>query len=78
MTTHIGVSPLTGRIFQGRVNKEGNAFVGEKKDVTGDVLRCVIEKAEFHGGEFEIEGGGRKWTVTVTEQWSVTEGVKND
>lgn len=67
MTTHIGVSPLTGRVFQGRINAKGNAFVGEKKDVTSDVLRCVIEKAQFHGGSFDIEGGDRKWHVTVKE-----------
>lgn len=63
----IAASPLTGRIHAGRVNRQGTAFVGEKKDVTSDVLRAVVEKAEYHGGPFEIEGGGRKWTVTVTE-----------
>lgn len=67
MADHIATSPLTGRIHAGRVNKAGNAFVGEKRDVTSDVLRAVIEKADFHGGKFDIEGGGRKWLVTVTE-----------
>lgn len=61
----IGVSPLTGRIYMGRLNKARNAFVGEKQDVTSDVLQAVIEKALFHGGSFDIEGGGKKWTVTV-------------
>jgi len=65
MTTRIACSPLTGRILQGRVNKAGYAFIGEKRDVTSDVLRAVIEKADFHGGTFEIEGGDKKWTVTV-------------
>jgi hypothetical protein len=68
MTSRIACSPLTGRIHAGRVNKQGTAFVGEKRDVTSDVLRSVIEKAEFHGGSFEIEGGGQKWTVTVTKE----------
>lgn len=68
MMTRIACSPLTGRIFQGRVNKERNAFVGEKKDVTSDVFSALIEKAEFHGGAFVIEGGGRKWDVTIKEQ----------
>jgi len=67
MTTHIATSPLTGRIHQGRVSKDGRSFVGEKKDVTSQVLGAVIEKAEFHGGSFEIEGAGQKWTVTVTK-----------
>lgn len=68
MTTRIAVSPLIGRIHQGRVNKAGTAFVGEKRDVTSDVLGAVIEKAEFHGGTFDIEGGGQKWVVTVTKE----------
>lgn len=67
MSTEIHVSPLTGQIFQGRVNKTQNAFVGNKKDVTSDVLRAVIEKADFHGGTFEIAGGELKWSVTVTK-----------
>ena len=65
MTARIACSPLTGRIHRGRVNAAGTAFVGTKEDVTSDVLRAVIEKAEFHGGTFEIEGGDKKWTVTV-------------
>ena len=70
MSTHIATSPLTGRIHQGRVNAAGTAFTGTKKDVTSDVLRAVIEKAEFHGGTFDIEGGGAKWIVTVTRAQS--------
>jgi hypothetical protein len=68
MSQRIACSPLTGRIHMGRVTKDGTAFTGEKKDVTSDVLRAVIEKADFHGGSFEIEGGGKKWTVTVTKE----------
>lgn len=61
----IATSPLTGRIFSGRVNKKGTAFTGEKKDVTSEVLKAILDKAEYHGGEFEIEGAGQKWTVAV-------------
>lgn len=68
MIAKIACSPLTGRISQGRINKARNAFIGEKKDVTSDVLESVIEKARFHGGTFDVEGGGRKWIFTVVEQ----------
>lgn len=70
----IGVSPLTGRIFSGRVNKAGDAFVGEKQDVTSDVMRAIIEKADYHGGTFEIEGGDEKWTVTVVKERAAQTG----
>ena len=65
MANRIACSPLTGRIHTGRVDKTGSHFVGQKQDVTSDVLRCVIEKAEFHGGTFEIKAGDKSWTVTV-------------
>jgi hypothetical protein len=67
MSNRIACSPLTGRIHMGRVSKDGTHFVGEKKDVTSDVLCSVIEKADFHGGTFDIEGAGKKWLVTVKE-----------
>lgn len=67
MTQRITCSPLTGRIHMGRVSKDGTHFVGEKKDVTSDVLGALVEKASFHGGSFDIEGGGKKWVVSVKE-----------
>lgn len=61
----IACSPLTGRIFSGRINKAGTAFLDGKVDVTSDVLKAVVDKADYHGGTFEVEGGGKKWTVRV-------------
>ena len=68
MSTRIATSPLTGRIYQGRTNKAGTEFVGAKRDVTSDVLCALTEKARLHGGLFEVEGGGEKWTVTVRKE----------
>jgi hypothetical protein len=66
----IAVSPLSGRIYQGRVNLSGEYFVGKKEDVTSDVLKAVIEKAQFHGGTFEIANRdfSEVWDVTVTKR----------
>ena len=62
----LAVSPLTGAIYSGRVNPKTDMWIGEKKDVTSDFLRCVIKKAEFHGGSFEIRGSsGTLHVVTV-------------
>ena len=66
--SYLAVSPLTGTIFLGRLNAKRNAFVGEKRDMTSDFLRCVIEKAEFHGGSFEINcSDGGSFVVAVTK-----------
>lgn len=68
MTKRLACSPLTGTIFLGTVNKDGNAFIGTAADVTSDFLRAVIEKAEYHGGQFDIQAGNEKWIVTVTKE----------
>lgn len=77
MSERIAVSPLTGRIHQGRVNKAGTAFVGEKKDITSDVLRAIVEKSEFHGGAFEIEAGDSLWVVTVAKATASQKGAQH-
>ena len=43
-----------------------------KTDVTSDVLKAVIDKAEYHGGSFDIEGGDEKWIVTVTKAAAIS------
>ena len=68
MTKRLACGPLTGTIFLGTVNKSGTAFIGAKADVTSDFLRAVIEKAEYHGGQFDIQTGNEKWVVTVTKE----------
>jgi hypothetical protein len=65
MANRIACSPLTGRIHMGRVDKTGSHFVGQKQDVTSDVLRCFVEKAAFHGGTFEIKAGEKTWTAKI-------------
>ena len=70
MTKRLACSPLTGTIFLGTVNRDGNAFIGAKIDVTSDFLRTVIEKADYHGGQFDIQTGNEKWVVTVTKELS--------
>ena len=65
----IAVSPLTGAVYSGRVNPKTDTWIGKKTDVTSDFLRCVIEKAAFHGGEFEIRGSsGTLHIVTVRKE----------
>lgn len=69
MSSRIACSPLSGHIHLGRVNKDGTAFTGDKRDVTSDVLGAVIDKAKFHGGSFDVQdGNGNRWVVTVAKQ----------
>ncbi len=66
-TRRIATAALTGRIYRGRVAADRQNFIGEKEDVTSDVLKAVIDKATYHGGEFTVEGDGKKWQVIVKE-----------
>ena len=36
--------------------------------MTNDFLRTLIEKADYHGGQFDIQAGNEKWIVTVTKE----------
>lgn len=77
MTQHIACSPLTGHIFMGRINAKQGSFVGEKRDVTSEVLGALIEKAEFHGGSFDIQRqDGKRWIVSVQLEGSATESAE--
>ena len=72
-TQRLACAPLSGRILLGHTNKAGTAFTGEKRDVTSDFMRTLIEKAEYHGGNFEIEGSnGHKWQVVVVKSYTPT------
>lgn len=60
------MTALNGRIMAGHPNAQGNYITeGSHQDVTSDFMKCLIEKSEFHKGEFDIVGGDEKWSVTV-------------
>lgn len=63
---HISCSPLTNRIFCGRVNKAGNAYLDGKVDVTGQVCGAVAEHV-FNNGEPVVVtyNGTPAWEITV-------------
>ncbi len=62
------VTALTGRVMAGNPDKTGrNLTEGSRQDVTSDFMKALIDKAEYHGGTFEIVGADRKWDVVVTE-----------
>lgn len=65
----LAVTALAGRVIAGIESAKGNAITeGSRQDVTSDFMKAVIDKAEFHGGTFVIEGAGKKWNVTVMEE----------
>lgn len=68
MTTRIACAGISGRIIQGRVNKAGDSFVGQTKDVTSDVLKAMIDKLQHHGGSFDVTSDGEVVaTITLAE-----------
>lgn len=62
------VTALAGRVVAGHQNSKGTDITdGSRQDVTSDFMRAVIDKSEYHGGTFVIEGDARKWNVIVEE-----------
>jgi hypothetical protein len=66
---HIATSPLTNRIFVGRTNKAGTAFLAGKQDVTG--LACAAVAQYALAGEatplIVTANGKPKYEITVKE-----------
>ena len=50
---HLGVGPLTGRVYVGKLLKDGMTWAAGKQDVTADFLAAVVEK--FGPGKGETE-----------------------
>lgn len=48
ITSGIGYSPLTEKIYMGRQNKEKGMWVGEKKDVTNQFIDCSFSYFEIN------------------------------
>lgn len=63
----IGFSPLTQRIYIGRVSKKNkNMWAGVKKDITNNFLQVLLYK--FPIGEHEISINGKpKYKINIEE-----------
>lgn len=70
MTKHkftIAASALTPRIYCGRVNKVGDAFLTGKVDVTSDVLKAVVDYIGVSNEAQVKVDGVTKYIVRVAE-----------
>lgn len=62
----IATAVMSGRIYAGKVNKAGNAFLDGKIDVTGDCVNAVCEHAIGKGGVITLTANGIEiYEVTV-------------
>jgi len=63
----IAAAAISSRIFAGRVSKDGTRFVGEKRDVTSDVWKAVVDVIG-PGHEMIVNVDGKpKYAITVRE-----------
>lgn len=61
----IGCSPLTSRIYVGKVKK--GMWIGEKHDVTEDAVASVAENLLKTDERFQFSLGGKRYELKVTE-----------
>jgi hypothetical protein len=64
----LGLSPITGTIYLGRLSKKNpNTWAGKKQDVTSNFIDVMLQKFEA-GYEHDITVNGKvKFKVTVKE-----------
>ena len=63
----MGVSPITGTIFVGRLNKTKTSWVGEKHDITDMAVRCVAEYLHKQKVYHEFNINGKDYKLAFTE-----------
>jgi len=62
----LGHSPITDRIYVGKLNKEGDQWTGQKKDVTNDFIDCVIGR--WNGYVEKVKSSkGKIYEISVRE-----------
>lgn len=62
----IATSPLTKRVYAGKIKANGIEWSGNKTDVTEDFHRCVVNK--YLGvGETAFEVDGMQFKIHVTD-----------
>ena len=65
---HVGVSPLTNRIYVGHVLKDGVTWSSDFQDVTGKACGAVCEHVVANGGPVTVTCNGKpKFEITVRE-----------
>lgn len=60
----IGISPMTGEVYAGKLNKKGNLWLS-KVNVTNQFVDTVLRKYEGKIEEVENEATGEKWEISV-------------
>lgn len=65
---HVATSPLTGKIYIGRLNKAKDGWAGDKRDVTDIAKIAVVDHLRSHRGGsevFTLDGGKTYFEISV-------------
>ena len=66
---HLGLSPLTNKIYCGSLIEKGTCWGANRTDVTLDAISSVVDHAiafeKKSGKKLTLTGGGKKYTITI-------------
>ena len=66
-TLKLGCAPVSGTIYAGRLDKTNTRWVGDRKDVTDDVINAVADHLLGHAKNgYILEIGAGKFLLTMT------------
>lgn len=68
-------SPLTGRIYLGKINKKADGWLDfpVKRDVTGEVCAAVAQHALKNGGSTIVTADGKQKYEIIVKEINATE-----
>jgi hypothetical protein len=64
------IAPAAGKILIGKINKKGDKFSGDAKDITNEFLLCAIHRWNGHEEiitETDENGIQKKYKITCEE-----------
>jgi len=62
----LSVSMLGDEVYVGKISKDGTRFTGEKKDITSDFIKAIIDKFKNSTAIIGAKGE-QQYTIIVKE-----------
>jgi len=65
---HVAISPLSGKIYAGKIAKSGKEWTDNRTDITGMAIGLTCEHVVMNGGSMTVSANGKPaFEITVNK-----------